>query len=69
MSVVTSSDFGLELCKILKLDPKKTSTITIVSPVDDFVHVTIEQMLMEDEGEKVIEVLMKLQYVEENGKK
>ena len=67
--ISTSNDFGSELCKILKLDPKKTRTITIVSPVDDFVHVTVEQMLMEDEKEKIIEILMKFQYVnEEDGK-
>lgn len=63
--IIPSNDFGMELCRILKLDPKKTRTITIVSPIDDFVHVTVEQMLLEDEAEKIIEVIMKFQYVKD----
>jgi len=63
--VKPSNDFGLELCKILKLDPGKTRTITIVSPVDDFVHITVEQILQEDEADKLIKVLMKFQYAED----
>jgi hypothetical protein len=63
--VSSSNDFGLKLCEILKLDPRKTRTITIISPMDDFVHVTVEQMLVEDEAEELIKVLMKFQYVED----
>ena len=54
---VVDKDFGLVLCEILKLDSKKTRTITIVSPPDDFVHVTVEQILQEDESEKLMVVL------------
>jgi len=74
-TIESSKNFGLELCKILNLDPKKTRTITIASPVDDFVHITVEQMLLVEEGEKIIELVMKLQYpiedekVKENGER
>jgi hypothetical protein len=65
MAVVNSRNFGMELCKVLNLDPKKTRTITIVSPVEDFVHVTVEQMLLEDEADKVIELIMKFKYIDD----
>ena len=57
MSVYSGLDFGNALCKILKLDPKKTRDIVIKNMIDDFVRVEVTQILQDEEAKEILIVL------------
>lgn len=65
---IEGTNFGLDLCKVLNLDPKKTRTITIISAPNDAVMVNVEQYLQDSETQGVIDIIMKFKYVKKDDK-
>lgn len=59
MTLLRDADFGLKLCKILKLDTGKTQNIRIINNVNDVVRVEVDQVLRIDESKKILKVLEK----------
>lgn len=57
MAILHDSDFGIKLCEILHLDPKKTVDITILNKVNDIVRITVTQIMQEEEGNELLKVL------------
>lgn len=66
MSVLKDSDFGIKLCKILKLDPSKTRDIIIENKVSDVVLVKVTQYLQANEADEIIKELATYTLVKED---
>lgn len=69
MVVSSDGEFGIELCKVLGLDPKKTKNIIIICKVDSAVMIQTTSYLMEDETGGLFKLIKKYHLEEENGKK
>lgn len=59
MSIITAcaNSFEKELCEILKIDPHKTTSITIKIQPDSLVTVITEQIMVKEEGEGILKML------------
>ena len=61
-------DFGIELCKVLNLDPKKVKDIVIVCRANDAVKVHTISYLQDTETEGLVNLFRDKYYLEKNGK-
>jgi hypothetical protein len=68
MAAISSEKFGVKLCEILKIDPKKTKTITIKVPPCDAVMVTVDFYLQDTEVEKVTNLIKEYRMVKTKSK-
>ena len=59
MAALSGTDFGVRLCEILQLDPKKTKNIIISSVVEEPVMVYVTQYLQDVEITPLFELLEK----------
>lgn len=57
MAIVTGCELGVELCRVLKLDPKVTADITIISKPGDVARVEVKRFVTSDEARSIAEVL------------
>jgi len=57
MAAISNINFGLKLCEILKLDPKKTKDIIITCMVEEPVMVYTTQYFQDTEVDAVVELL------------
>jgi hypothetical protein len=59
MSLILASadSFEKRLCEILKLDPHKTTSITIKIQPNSMIEVNTEQVLFEEEGNEILKIL------------
>lgn len=57
MATISSMPFGIKVCEVLGIDPKKTGDIIISIPTNDVILVTINQYLQDTEADKLISVL------------
>ena len=64
-----TDNFGLRLCKVLGLDPKKTADIIIENKSNDVVTVKVRQYFKDTETNGLIELLEDYElHRKENGK-
>jgi len=68
MAVISGvGDFGIELCKVLGLDPKKVKNIVITCKADSAVMVHTHSYLQDTETDGLLRLIEKY-HLEENAK-
>lgn len=60
---ISDAYFGIKLCEILKLDPKKTVNIRIINNVNETVKVQVDQLLQKDEADKIHELMTEFELI------